>query len=409
MKQLFLFDEASRAAVYGIGTYIREIIHCLHTQYQINVIRYYSDKDRFTFIEKENYREFHIPRNQLKYTEGKSDERFFVNSVYLLHDFIDPEAELVFHFNYFRYPPVIDLLREYWPESKMIFTVHYMFWCFTIQGNTSYFKEIIRKKKEDITLPVEREVYSIYHNEKEFLEKMDHVICLSKYTREILENDYEVPEEKISLYYNGLKDDSQILSPEEKRKLKEQLGISPDAHIILFVGRLDYIKGLEYLIRSFKQLQTERQDCLLIIVGDGEYAEYLKECAGCRHSIIFTGRLPKDSLYTYYQIADIGVMLSKHEQCSYVAMEMMMHGIPLIASDSTGLDEMVTEGVNGYKMCTIEENEKVSFDLDHCCSLMQQMLSSDLTEISHQTRKRYEERYTLEQMQEGLLTVFSQI
>ena len=76
---------------------------------------------------------------------------------------------------------------------------------------------------------------------------------------------------------------------------------------------------------------------------------------------MFTGKLSKQELYQFYQIADVGVMLSKHEQCSFVAIEMMMHGIPIIASDSTGLDEMVSDGINGYKIRTIENQAKVSF------------------------------------------------
>lgn len=406
MKQLFIFDEASRAAVYGIGSYIRECIHCLKDSCQVNTVLYYSSKEVFTVVEKHTHREIHIPRHQLNFTEGKSDERFFINSVYLLHDYIDPQAELIFHFNYFRYPSVIDLLKEYWPQSKMIMTIHYLFWCFTIEGNTSYFKEIIRKEKKDIISPVEREVYSIYQSEKEFLQKMDHVICLSGYTREILENDYQISTSKISLCYNGLKDDYTALSPEERVSLKQYLGLPLGSPVLLFVGRLEFIKGLEYLIRAFKELLSFRKDCILVIAGDGEYANYLKECEGMRSNIIFTGRLPQDQLYCYYQVTDLGVMPSKHEQCSYVAIEMMMHGIPLIASDSTGLNEMVVDGVNGYKLNTIPEKEKVSFDIPHCSRLIQRMLQSDAKEMKKQARKRYEQYYTLTQMREGLLRAF---
>ena len=50
--------------------------------------------------------------------------------------------------------------------------------------------------------------------------------------------------------------------------------------------------------------------------------------------------MDKNLLFEFYQIADVGVMPSFHEQCSYVAIEMMMMGVPLITSDSTGLKEM---------------------------------------------------------------------
>ena len=61
-------------------------------------------------------------------------------------------------------------------------------------------------------------------------------------------------------------------------------------------------------------------------------------------------------MYRFYQVADVGVMLSTHEQCSYVGMEMMMIDIPLVATTSTGLKEMVVDGLNGWQV-QIEENE----------------------------------------------------
>ena len=112
MTQLFIFNEISRAAIYGIGTYIQQLISCLDDEFQINIVNYYSDKPEFTIIENDNVRELYIPRNQLKYTEGKCDETYFINSVYLLSDFIEPEKKIIFHFNHFRYEKIFTLLRE---------------------------------------------------------------------------------------------------------------------------------------------------------------------------------------------------------------------------------------------------------------------------------------------------------
>ena len=67
-------------------------------------------------------------------------------------------------------------------------------------------------------------------------------------------------------------------------------------------------------------------------VGDGFYSYYLNSCNPTWNKITFTGKLNKEDLYKLYQIADIGVLPSFHEQCSYVAIEMMMYGIPLVAS-----------------------------------------------------------------------------
>ena len=409
MKQLVLFDEISKAAVYGVGSYIREIIESLHERYRIVVVIYYSKEKEFTVKEKKSHIELHIPPHQLQYTEGKTDQRYYINSVFLIRNYLRQDEDVIFHFNYFRYESVVDLLREHFPFCKMVFTIHYFYWCFLIDGNTDYFKEIITKPEGDLNVFIEKEVSDIYQKEKAFLEKMDHVFCLAEYARNLLLTEYRIPNFKISLLYNGLKDDGVIFSLEKKEKEKRNLRLPPDSKIILFVGRLDKTKGLDYLISAFKQLCKKRDDCFLIIAGDGEYNVFLNECEECRLNIVFTGRLSTDRVYRYYRIADVGVMLSKHEQCSYVAIEMMMHGLPVIASDSTGLDEMITDGINGYKIRSNYEKETASFDTDTCCDLLLRALSEKSDNLRLNSRARYEQRYRLEQMKKGLLTIYDAI
>jgi glycosyltransferase involved in cell wall biosynthesis len=248
MKQLFIFDETSQAAMYGIGTYIREYLACLRGKFQMNLVIFYSGKEEFTVVEKDYYLELHIPKHQIEYIDGKADERFYINRVYLLHDFVDSEAKQIFHFNHVRYSSVIDLLREYYPNCKIVLTIHYFYWCFIIGGNTSYFKEIISKPNLALANSVEKDVNSIFENEVLYFNKTDHLICLSKYTKEILISEYHVLESKISLIYNGLKDEYTFLDNNDKINLKKRLHLPPTDAIILFAGRLDRFKGLDYHI-----------------------------------------------------------------------------------------------------------------------------------------------------------------
>lgn len=410
MTQLFIFNEISRAAIYGIGTYIQQLISCLDDEFQINIVNYYSDKPEFTIIENDNVRELYIPRNQLKYTEGKCDETYFINSVYLLSDFIEPEKKIIFHFNHFRYEKIFTLLREYWPTCKIILGIHYFNWCFPLNGNTGYFREIIQKSPDDLTETLEKDTQNAYKQDFAFLQKTDQIICLAQYSKDLLCSDYQIPENKISLIRNGLKDEAIFLTSEEKKAIKEKLHINPNEKIILFVGRLDKIKGVDHLIRAFKKLLQERKDCRLIIIGDGEYSKCLQECKDDWGKILFTGKLSKKEVYQFYRLADIGVMLSKHEQCSFVAIEMMMHGIPIIASNSTGLDEMVIDGVNGYKIKTIENKDEVSFDTDECCRLLSLALNNNKEEeLKNKCRRQYETHYSLACMKEKMQTLYKLI
>ena len=386
MKQLIIFDEITKAGVYGIGTYIREVVESLHDKYKIIIVIYNSKEEEYTVKEEINHLELRVPSPQDKPEDDKTDERYFINSVYLISDFIKPEEEVIFHFNYYWHESFVDVLRKRFPSAKMVFTVHYMYWCFLVDGNTEYFKEIIAKPINERTVFSEREVFGIFQFEKAFLNKMDYVCCLSAFTRALLVNEYQITESKIFLLNNGLKDDGMILSDEEKAKEKKSLGLPPDSKIFLFVGRIDKLKGLEYVIRAFKKLYQQRSDCFLIVVGDGDYDPFLHESEGCRFRIIFTGKIDKEQVYRYYRIADAGVLLSKHEQCSYVAIEMMMHGLPVIASNAAGLGEMVADGVNGYKIQTIRENNTISFDIDNCCERLAQVINILYQAIRFQKR-----------------------
>lgn len=410
MIQLFIFNEISRAAIYGIGTYIRQLIACLDDKFQINIVNYYSDKPELTIVERNKTREFFIPRNQLKYTEGKCDETYFTNSIYLLSDFIDSNNKIIFHFNHFRYEKTFGLLREYWPTCKIIVGIHYFNWCFPLNGNTSYFREIIQKNPDEITDILEKETLATYQQDVAFLRSADHIICLAHYAKDLVRSDYQILENKISLIYNGLKDEAIFLTSNEKKEIKKKLHIDPNEKIILFVGRLDDIKGIDYIIQAFKKLLQKRNDCHLIIVGDGEYSKCLQECKGDWGKILFTGKLLKEEVYQFYQIADIGIMLSKHEQCSFVAIEMMMHGLPIIASDSTGLDEMVSNKVNGYKIKTIENKNKVSFDTNECCRLLTLALNNtEDKKLRSKCRQQYETNYSLACMKEKMQTLYKLI
>lgn len=259
MIQLFIFNEISRAAIYGIGTYIQQLIACLDDEFQINIVNFYSDKPEFTSIQNGNIREFHIPRNQLKYTEGKCDETYFVNSVYLLSDFIKPENKIIFHFNHFRYNKTFTLLREYWPNCKIILGIHYFNWCFPLSGNTGYFKEIIRKSLDKLIGTLEKDTLETYKQDTAFLQSADHIICLAQYAKDLLSSEYHIPENKLSLIYNGLKDEAVFLPQEDKHRIKKELHLDPNEKIILFVGRLDDIKGVDFLIQAFKKLLQERK------------------------------------------------------------------------------------------------------------------------------------------------------
>lgn len=133
--------------------------------------------------------------------------------------------------------------------------------------------------------------------------------------------------------------------------------------------------------------------------------EYLKMCAPFWSKITFTGFLDQEDLYEIYQMADVGIMLSLHEQCSYVAIEMMMFGLPVISTDTTGLDEMFPG--NLLKVQVSYQEGKALLPVQECKNKIIQALKCPQT-IGSDNKQRYLERYTLNRLTEALVGLYGE-
>lgn len=113
-------------------------------------------------------------------------------------------------------------------------------------------------------------------------------------------------------------------------------GAAPETPLAVFVGRLDPVKGVDTLIRAFRQI--ERPDARLAIVGDGSEREALKALAAGDARIVFMGysTAPAD----WYRAADLLVIPSRREPFALVALEAMAADTPILASDVDGFREI---------------------------------------------------------------------
>ncbi|CAD6492196.1 MAG: D-inositol-3-phosphate glycosyltransferase [Candidatus Argoarchaeum ethanivorans] len=147
------------------------------------------------------------------------------------------------------------------------------------------------------------------------------------------------------------------------KDLREELGLE-DKKIILFVGRIVRMKGLDYLIKSFALLENIMDNVVLVVVGDGPYrkeCEYLAKELG-DENIIFSGFQDKMRA-SYYKTCDVFVLPSilfgdEYEAWGLVINEAMAFGKPIITTDAVGAaDDLVKEGYNGYavKNKSVEE------------------------------------------------------
>lgn len=402
MKHVYLVENGSRAGQYGVGTYVRQMVEFLKqvSAVRLTVVLLNSDVEEVSeeFDESGIVRYLKIPVQQE--IGSKADMIYcYRNIAYLLATYLAPCEENVLHLNYLHHLSLVEWLKKMKVHFRLIVTIHYFDWCFMLKGNTRLFRSLINKGRTTVN-EWREQVQSAYERDKKLFGYADQVICLTSYTQSLLHDVYEVEDRKVTLIYNGLKDEAIELNEEDRLRKKGALGFRETDRIILFVGRLDENKGIKCLIASFRQVLKVAPESKLLIVGDGNYGKYLKECADLWTRVIFTGKVEKEQLYAFYQIADVGVLPSFHEQCSYVGIEMLMHGLPLIGTDGGGLKEMV----EGMSCLPLEEKEGewvLSTDL-----LSQWIIEIQTHPQSVQYRKRFEERYTLQRMAEKMLPVY---
>jgi len=406
---LYIFNENSRASVYGIGTYLKELAASLKNSIVHITVIYLRDESVVRMEEIDGITHWHIPdaiEDTLYLDYDSRAKLYYRNVTNLLQLHIQDTQRLVFHLNYTHNKFLAEALRETF-GCKLVFAIHYLSWSFGLFGNISFFKKIIASSEEYKDEKFKKSIIESYQKEKEFIKTVDRIICLSENTRQILTDDYQIFPEKTTVIYNGLTDNHSVC---KKQELKQKYHI-PDIPIILFVGRLDEIKGLTYVLQAFKTIINKQIECHFIIAGNGAFDSYMKECEDIWMHITWTGLIDKAKLYDLYSVADIGIMPSLHEQCSYVAIEMMMHGVPLIASTSTGLREMVEDGITGLHIPVVEHPDKVDIDSSLLAEKMLYLLQhpEDRKHMGLNARKRYEQLYSVEVMREKMLNLYTSL
>ncbi|MGB9724264.1 MAG: glycosyltransferase [Chloroflexia bacterium] len=204
-------------------------------------------------------------------------------------------------------------------------------------------------------------------SESEIVRWVDAIVAATPLERDQLMEYYRAPAERIHVIPPGV--NLERFRPIPKVEARAHVGTPcepcEEAHMLLYVGRMDPLKGVDDLLRAMAYVVRDLPDdwacrtCLALVGGDAESSDEalrremerlgrLKEELGLRSLATFLGRRDQDELPYYYSAADVCVVPSYYESFGMVALESLACGTPVVASRVGGLTYIVEDGVTGF-------------------------------------------------------------
>ena len=237
---------------------------------------------------------------------------------------------------------------------------------------------------------------------EKFLDRADRIIASSP---NLIENSpfLQRVKDKCTVIPFSVPPDWLALTPQIQARadeLREQHG----PRLAFFLGRLIYYKGVDYLIKAFKEV-----DAKLVIAGDGELEFELKKLTeelGIAHKVEFVGALPSKELAAYYHACDVFVLPSVESSEAYGLVQLEAHacGKPVISTNlPTGVPFVNKDGVSGLVV--------PPKDVAALADALSRLLGDDALrlKLGAQAKERFENEFAMDVMIERLLDVYKEV
>ncbi|MCM8533398.1 MAG: glycosyltransferase family 4 protein [Lentisphaeraceae bacterium] len=258
---------------------------------------------------------------------------------------------------------------------------------FKIFFNTLSPKHIVAKKIETLQ----------YSNEN------CQFVAISEMVKSHMNEFYKIPQEKITLVYNGI--DTSKFSPAtdaERLQARKDLGLPEKDVIFSTVAHNFKLKGVREIIEAAVEISKTRTDFKIVIAGNGKRKKFqaLAEKLGVSEYILFLGAVNNPE--KVYTASDVYVQATWYDPCSLVVLESLAAGLPTITTKFNGAGELIEDGKSGFVVSRPDSLQELS-------ETMLKLFDPELRErIGERAREAVKDR-TLENNFKQMLSVFKKI
>jgi len=339
---------------------------------------------------------------------GSPDLRKEAYSEYYADKIIEWIGEVkrpLFHFNWIFHTEIAYFLKSK-INCSIVFTKHYIIYRNFVSTNYDIFYHY-HSNRGKIASPRKADL-EMYHEYLNYA-NVDHFITVTEDAARVLQSLYSIEACKISKIYNGI--ETKLLACNKGKDLKSHFGFSEKDFIITYVGAINQRKGILDFIPVFEEL-CERYDSLrLVIAGSGSFDLLFSRFKRFWSRVTFLGTVDKTTLFDFHKFTDLGLLLSHAEQCSYAALEMMHHGIPLLVSNVDGLNEMVQENYNGSLVEVSFNHERCEINLNDVRNKIVELIEDNQRRLilGKNAKKIAKENFCLESMIEKTFSKYQEI
>lgn len=395
MKRIFIINRLNQSYKYGVGKYISELVMEGRNQEQINfyviLIGHFNSVEINTKVTN-NITYIEIPSPLFDKYKRKYLSLYYSKTLFvILNELYQFKNTDIIHFNSSYEHFLMELFKKH-TNSTIMYTIHISLWRTFYQNN---FKNFFLDFNSKEVIPLQKDIQI----EIQCCQLSDRIICLSESMLNDIVDIYKIEKKKIHFVRNGIKE-QKISRGElnEALEIKSKLNISNEDFVFLYVGRLIAQKGINHIIKCFKELLNNGiVNIKLLIVGNKETHENLiNNFDDFNENIIFTDYIPNEKIKLYYKISNALLFPSLNEQSSYTVLEAMTYRIPLIVSNSDFFN-ILTHKETCYKINLTKEKEVDENSLKEAILII--MNNKKLvTTISKNAFKLFLEKYTSKKM-----------